>query len=82
MRFAPSRMAVEYMKQGYTPQEACEMAISEISVYFPSATAGLVCANKEGDYGAAAINWTLSYAVQNGESDQVQTFSVDPMPKI
>ena len=80
MRFTLSAMAVQYMKIGHTPQEACEMAVSEIINYFPSATAGLVCVNKEGDYGAAAINWSLSYAVQNGESDDVQTFSVDPLP--
>lgn len=35
LRFSPSAMAVEYMRHGATPQEACEQSIKKIASKYP-----------------------------------------------
>eukprot|EP01027_Heterolobosea_sp_BB2_P012424 GEZU01018013.1.p1 GENE.GEZU01018013.1~~GEZU01018013.1.p1 ORF type:complete len:170 (+),score=43.78 GEZU01018013.1:68-511(+) len=61
MRFAPSLVAVENMRHGMTPQEACEDALARIQKYYPQANAGLITVSKEkGEYGGCAIGPTFS----------------------
>lgn len=35
LRFSPTAMSVEYMRQGASPREACERAIRNIARYYP-----------------------------------------------
>jgi hypothetical protein len=41
--------------------------------------AGLICVDKQGNYGGAGWGWTLVYAIQNPSSGGVQTYSVPPL---
>lgn len=79
MRFSPTFAAVSLMRHGLSPQEACETALRPIAEYYPSFTGGLVCANKQGEYGAAGINWVLSFSVQTPRTDGVETHDVPPI---
>jgi N4-(beta-N-acetylglucosaminyl)-L-asparaginase len=79
MRFSPTFAAVSLMGHGLSPQEACEKALRPIAEYYPHFTGGLICANKEGQYGAAGINWVLSYSVQTPQTDGVETHDVPPI---
>ncbi|OQR70282.1 putative N(4)-(beta-N-acetylglucosaminyl)-L-asparaginase GG24090-like [Tropilaelaps mercedesae] len=53
MRFLPSYQAVEYMRQGLAPAEACRQAMYRITRIVPTFQGGLVCVNMEGIVGAA-----------------------------
>lgn len=79
MRFSPTFAAVSLMRHGLGPQEACEAALRPIAEYYPHFTGGLICANKQGEYGAAGINWVLSFSVQTPQTDGVETHDVPPM---
>ncbi|XP_031564965.1 N(4)-(Beta-N-acetylglucosaminyl)-L-asparaginase-like isoform X2 [Actinia tenebrosa] len=59
MRFLPSLVAVEYMRQGKSPTQAAELAMSRIAKYYPKFNGGLVAVNKAGEYGGAAHGWTF-----------------------
>jgi N4-(beta-N-acetylglucosaminyl)-L-asparaginase len=69
MRFMPSFSAWSYMRQGYVPKEACELALSVIPIYFPTFQGGIVCLNKDGEHGAAAYNMDFSYSVASDDTD-------------
>ena len=79
MRFSPTFAAVSLMRHGLGPREACEAALRPIAEYYPNFTGGLICANKRGEYGAAGINWVLSFSVQTPQTDGVETHDVPPM---
>ncbi|EDO49709.1 predicted protein [Nematostella vectensis] len=51
MRFLPSLVAVEYMRQGKPPTQAAQMALGRIVKYYPDFSGGLVAVNKQGEYG-------------------------------
>ncbi|XP_063044668.1 N(4)-(beta-N-acetylglucosaminyl)-L-asparaginase [Engraulis encrasicolus] len=53
MRFLPSFLAVELMRQGVEPRVACKAALSRIKPYYPAFFGAIICANVKGDYGAA-----------------------------
>ncbi|XP_054846222.1 N(4)-(beta-N-acetylglucosaminyl)-L-asparaginase [Eublepharis macularius] len=53
MRFLPSYQAVEYMRAGMEPTEACQKVISRIRRYAPYFFGAVICANTSGSYGAA-----------------------------
>eukprot|EP00004_Rigifila_ramosa_P017133 TRINITY_DN4135_c0_g1_i2.p2 TRINITY_DN4135_c0_g1~~TRINITY_DN4135_c0_g1_i2.p2 ORF type:complete len:351 (+),score=56.40 TRINITY_DN4135_c0_g1_i2:3-1055(+) len=61
MRFAPAARAVEMMKNGASPQQACETMIAYIARFYPSYFGAMICVNKAGEHGAAC-NDTPSYA--------------------
>ncbi len=75
MRFQPALKAVLLMEAGKTPQEACEEPLREISKYYPTFTGGMVCVDKQGNYGAAGYGWTMSYSVFNNQSNEVQQYN-------
>lgn len=79
MRFVPTYAAVALMRSGLDPQRACEEALRPIAAYYPSFTGGLICVNKDGEYGAAGIHWVLSYSVQTPQTAGVETHDVPPM---
>lgn len=53
MRFLPSFLAVELMRNGAQPTVACRTAINRIKKYYPDFFGAVICANTAGDYGAA-----------------------------
>jgi N4-(beta-N-acetylglucosaminyl)-L-asparaginase len=72
MRFLPAYQAVENMRKGMSPADACADAVKRIEKYFPVFDLGLVCVNPDGEWGAAAHGtWTFTYCAAapstNGE---------------
>ncbi|XP_053315549.1 N(4)-(beta-N-acetylglucosaminyl)-L-asparaginase isoform X2 [Spea bombifrons] len=53
MRFLPSYQAVEYMRMGADPTDACKKAILRIQKYVKNFFGAVICANTTGSYGAA-----------------------------
>ncbi|XP_015241317.1 PREDICTED: N(4)-(beta-N-acetylglucosaminyl)-L-asparaginase isoform X2 [Cyprinodon variegatus] len=73
MRFLPSYLAVELMRNGADPSVACKSAISRIKRHYSDFFGAIICANTTGHYGAAcnkAPSLTeFHFMVQNSESD-------------
>ena len=84
MRFLPAYQAVEFMRGGMAPQQACEAAVRRIMrVYNASAHIGLVCMSKDGEVGAAAQAWTFTYAVASAATGgKAVTVAVPPLPPL
>jgi isoaspartyl peptidase/L-asparaginase-like protein (Ntn-hydrolase superfamily) len=53
MRFLPSFLAVEFMRNGAKPDVAGEKALMRIVHYYPNFMGGIVVVDKDGNYGAA-----------------------------
>lgn len=53
MRFLPAYQAVEFMRQGITPTEACRQAMHRITKLIHTFQGGLVCVDMQGQVGAA-----------------------------
>jgi isoaspartyl peptidase/L-asparaginase-like protein (Ntn-hydrolase superfamily) len=53
MRFLPSMLAVEFMRNGMSPDEAGQRAMERISKHYPKFMGGIVVVDKNGNYGAA-----------------------------
>ena len=51
MRFLPAYQAVENMRRGMTPADACDDAVRRIEKYYPAFELGLVCLSADGDIG-------------------------------
>jgi len=63
MRFSPALKAVLLMEQGKSPFESCSLPLQEIAKYYPDFTGGMVCVNKNGEYGAAGYGWNMTFSV-------------------
>jgi N4-(beta-N-acetylglucosaminyl)-L-asparaginase len=63
MRFLPAYQAVENMRRGMTPADACEDAVRRIMKYYTTFELGLLCLNADGDWGASSHGWTFTYCV-------------------
>ena len=71
MKILGTHTIVEYMRQGYSPQQACEEAVQRAlkkvadvrnqPIYF-------IALNKEGEYGAYGINTEFKYALYTKEN--------------
>ena len=73
MRFAPTLMAVEYMRAGAPPSEACAKALQRIEAKGYRVTACLVAVNKKGEFGAGRIGKRgFPYAVRGADTDEVR----------
>ncbi|SMC50592.1 N(4)-(beta-N-acetylglucosaminyl)-L-asparaginase [Moheibacter sediminis] len=70
-----SFLVVELMRQGKTPQQACEEAVHRIMKKQPDRKdfqVGYIAVNKKGEIGAYAIHPGFSYTVyQNGQNNNV-----------
>lgn len=75
IRNVGSFLVVELMRQGRSPQEACEEAIRRIIKKKPETAekiqVGFLAINKKGEYGAYAIQSGFSYAVCNAEKQDL-----------
>ncbi len=71
IRNVGSFLVVELMRQGHSPQQACEEAVKRIIKKKPETAkqiqVGFLAINKKGEYGAFAIQEGFSYAVCNAE---------------
>jgi isoaspartyl peptidase/L-asparaginase-like protein (Ntn-hydrolase superfamily) len=81
MRFLPAFFAVEQMRAGASPADACQAAVARIIQYYPVFTLGLVCMDTQGNYGAASYGWTFSYAAAAPDTGgKVVTTAVTSLP--
>lgn len=53
MRFSASFLGVEFLRNGYTPQQAADMVIDRIGKYYPENSAAVVVVDVDGNYGSA-----------------------------
>jgi len=66
MKFCASFLVVEFMRNGFSPSEACQKVIDRILTKMPenkNIMIGLIALSKNGEYGAAATKGGFSYAV-------------------
>ncbi len=79
MRTLGSFLLVELMRQGRTPQQACEEAIGRIvkgktKADFKDFQVGYLAVNKKGEYGAYSIQKGFNYALyQNGQNRVIES---------
>jgi len=71
IRIVGSHLVVELMRQGNSPQQACELAVARIVKNQPEKSkeiqVGFLALNKNGEYGAFALQKGFTYAVQSEE---------------
>jgi len=71
IRIVGSHLVVELMRQGNSPQEACEKAVQRIVKNQPIKSkeiqVGFLALNKNGEYGAYALQKGFTYAVRSQE---------------
>lgn len=71
MRFLPSFLAVEQLRQGATPTKAAKIAIERIATKYPSFFGGIVVADKKGVIGAACNGMVkFPFSVMNGSTTE------------
>ena len=75
LRFLPSYAAWNFMRLGFSPQQACEMALSAIPKYYPTFQGGIVCLNNTGGHGAASYNMEFSYSLAS-DNTRGETISI------
>ena len=73
MKTLGSFLIVELMRQGMTPQEACEEGIKRIAdkIDITDLQVGYLAVNKAGDYGAYAIRSGFKYAIQTKAGNEL-----------
>lgn len=66
IKVAGTHLVVELMRQGHTPQKACELAVDRVISKNPDykdLQVGFIALNKQGEYGGYCIHKGFSYAV-------------------
>lgn len=75
IKICGSFLVVELMRQGRTPQEACEEAIYRLIEKnrdnIDNTQAAFIAVNKQGDYGAYAVHPGFNYAVKRHGRDEL-----------
>lgn len=73
IRIVGSHLVVELMRQGNNPQQACELAVKRIVKKQPEKSkqiqVGFLAINKQGEYGAYALQKGFTYALYSNEVD-------------
>ncbi|MBI4563185.1 MAG: N(4)-(beta-N-acetylglucosaminyl)-L-asparaginase [Planctomycetes bacterium] len=73
MRFCPALVAVELMRQGKSPSEACAASLARISGKGYEAGGALVAISKKGDFGYARLRYAdFPHAVRNAQMDEIR----------
>jgi len=73
MRFSPALMAVEFMREGRSPSEACARSLRRIEAKGYRVSACLVALDKKGEFGAARIGpGVFPHAVRNAAVDEMR----------
>ncbi|KAI4463477.1 l-asparaginase [Holotrichia oblita] len=77
MRFLPSFLAVEKMRDGLSPSAAAEVAITRIIESYPQFSGAVVAVTASGEFGAACNGMDeFPYSVRNDELNEVTVFTV------
>ncbi|MBL7773772.1 MAG: N(4)-(beta-N-acetylglucosaminyl)-L-asparaginase [Chitinophagaceae bacterium] len=67
IRISGSHLVVEFMRQGYSPKEACKKAVERIKKHTPrnlnKLQIGFIALNKKGEFGAYSLQSGFDYAV-------------------
>jgi len=74
MRSLASFLVVELMRNGSSPQDACELAIERIVLNNPEygeVQVGIIALDKSGNHGAFAIQPGFTYAIRDEHRDEV-----------
>lgn len=82
MRFCPSFLGVELMRNGMTPQQAANEAVRRISAKDRGFSGAVVCVNKDGQHAAAAQGFEgFSYSVMDSgtREEDVKVITVQPL---
>jgi N4-(beta-N-acetylglucosaminyl)-L-asparaginase len=76
IRISGSFLVVEFMRQGYSPTMACRKAVERIMKKTPKKLSeiqvGFIAINKQGEYGAYAINPAFDYGVFSNKENNVK----------
>ena len=73
MRFCPSIVAVELMRAGKSPAEACAASLARIAAKGYKVGGALVAITKRGEFGFAHLNYpTFEYAIRNVTVDETR----------
>ena len=71
IRIVGSHLVVELMRQGNSPQQACELAVKRVVKNQPEKSkeiqVGFLAINKNGEYGAYALQKGFTYALYSNE---------------
>jgi len=79
IRFLPSYQAVENMRAGMSPTEACEEALARILRKGYRVSGALIAVSKDGTSGAACMGYdSFPYAVRNPNADELRTYRRRP----
>lgn len=75
IRICGTHLVVEYMRNGYSPQAACQAAVERIIRRDPAKAktlqVGFLALNKKGEHGAFAIQKGFVYSIKNNERNEV-----------
>lgn len=81
IRIVGSHLVVELMRQGRNPQQACEEAVRRIIKRNPEKSktiqVGFLALNRNGEYGAYALQKGFTYSVRNEKVDKVYEASYE-----
>ena len=75
IRICGTHLVVEFMRQGYSPEQACKKAVQRIVKRDPikakSIQVGFLAMNKKGQYGAYAIQKGFVYSVKSNTENRI-----------
>lgn len=74
IRIVGSHLVVELMRQGKSPQQACQAAVEQIvkrQKDYKDLQVGFLALNKNGQYGSYCIHPGFNFAVHNGKQNQL-----------
>ncbi|MCG9792269.1 isoaspartyl peptidase/L-asparaginase family protein [Flavobacterium algicola] len=78
IRISGCHLVVELMRQGKTPQQACEEAVERIvkltknrNKILKDIQVGFIALNKQGEYGSYCVQGGFNYAVYDGTGNQL-----------
>lgn len=75
VRICGTHLVVEFMRNGYSPQQACKKAVERIvkrdRKKAESIQVGFVAINKNGQFGAYSLQKGFAYAVKNNKRDVI-----------
>jgi N4-(beta-N-acetylglucosaminyl)-L-asparaginase len=83
MRFLPSFLAVEFLRNGASPDTAGEKALMRIAQHYPRFVGAIVVVDKYGNYGAACHGLdSFPFSVYNRQSNKVKVEKRDCLRSI
>ncbi|MDH5379520.1 MAG: isoaspartyl peptidase/L-asparaginase, partial [Cyclobacteriaceae bacterium] len=74
IKVAGTHLVVELMRQGHSPQKACELAVKRVMSKEPNyktLQVGFIALNINGEYGGYSIQKGFSYALNESKGNRV-----------